>query len=56
MALSNLRKSIHFLQQALRDEGLKNDKDLLQALNIMVKIEMKNIDINDPKHYNTTEI
>ena len=56
MSLSNLRKSIFFLQQAIREEGIKNDKDLLQALDIMTKVEMKNADVNDPNHYNTMEI
>jgi len=56
MALSNLRKSIFFLQQAIREEGIKNDRDLLDALGIMVKVENKNTDVNDPNHYNTTGI
>jgi len=55
MALSNLRKSIFYLQQAIRETGDK-DRDLLEALNIMAKVEMKNNDVNDPNHYNTTEI
>jgi hypothetical protein len=56
MALSNLRKSIFYLQQAIREEGTRNDKNLLDALGTMVKVENKNNDVNDPKHYNTTEI
>ena len=55
MALSNLRKSIFYLQQAMRERS-DDGKELLQALNILVKVEKKNNDINDPKHYNTTEI
>lgn len=55
MALSNLRKSIHYLQQAFREEK-HNKKELLEALDLLTKIELKNNDINDPKHYNTTEI
>jgi len=53
--LSNLRKSIHYLQQAIRNE-YKNDKELLTALDIMAKKEMKNVDVNDPEHYNLTGI
>ena len=56
MALSNLRKSIFYLQQAIREDRTRNDSDLLDALNSMVKVEKKNTDFNDPKHYNTTEI
>ena len=56
MALSNLRKSIFFLQQAIREEGTKNNRDLLDALGLMVKVENKNSDVNDPNHYNTTGI
>ena len=56
MALSNLRKSIFYLQQAIREEGIKNDRNLLDALDIMVKVEKKNVDINDPNHYNRTGI
>ena len=56
MALSNLRKSIFYLQQAIRETDDK-DRDLLEALNIMAKVEMnKNNDVNDPNHYNTTDI
>ena len=56
MALTNLRKSIFYLQQAIREEGHEKDKDLLKALNIMSDIEIRNNDINDPEHYNTTGI
>ena len=35
--LSNLRMSIFYLQQALREDDVKDDKDLLEALDIMVK-------------------
>jgi len=55
-AISNLRKSIHYLQQAIREEELRNDKDLLQALDIMAKKEIGEHDVNDPKRYNTTDI
>jgi len=55
MRLSNLRKSIHYLQQAIREDK-KNDRELLSALDIMTKIEMKNVDVNDPEHYNLTGI
>lgn len=44
------------MQQAVREEGIKNDRDLLEALSIMVKVENRNNDINDPEHYNTDEI
>ena len=56
VALSNLRKSIHYLQQAIREKDLRNDRDLLKALDIMAKKETENVDVNDPNHYNTTEI
>lgn len=56
MGLSNLRKSIFYLQQAIREEGHKNDRDLLKALNIMSDIEIRSTDINDPNYYNTTEM
>ena len=39
--LSNLRKSIFYLQQAIRHEH-ENDKDLLEALDILAKKEMEN--------------
>ena len=56
MALSNLRKSIFYLQQAIRETDDK-DRELLEALNILAKKEMNhNNDVNDPKHYNTTDI
>jgi hypothetical protein len=55
-AISNLRKSIHYLQQAIREEELRNDKDLLKALDIMAKKEIGRRDINDPKTYNTDEL
>jgi hypothetical protein len=55
MALSNLRKSIFHLQQAIREDK-KNKRELLSALDIMAKVEMKNSDVNDPEHYNTTDI
>ena len=35
--LSNLRMAIFYLQQALREDDVKDDKDLLEALDIMVK-------------------
>lgn len=55
MALTNLRKSIFYLQQAIRERGDK-DRDLLDALGLMSKVETKNADVNDPDHYNTTDI
>ncbi len=45
MALSNLRKSIFYLQQALRHD-YEDDADLLKALNIMSKRTLKNIEEN----------
>ena len=39
MALSNLRKSIFYLQQAIREN--KNNKELLEALDILIKIDKK---------------
>jgi len=35
--LSNLRMAIFYLQQALREDDVKDDKDLLEALDVMVK-------------------
>ena len=35
--LSNLRMAIFYLQQALREDDVKDDKDLLEALDIIVK-------------------
>jgi len=43
------------LQQAIRND-YKKDRDLLIALDILTKKEIENIDVNDPEHYNTTEI
>ena len=40
MALSNLRKSIFYLQQALREPDLEDDKELLEALKIMANKEI----------------
>jgi len=59
--LSNLRKSIHYLQQAIRNE-YKEDKDLLKALDILAKRELKSSreewdnKVGDINNYNTTEI
>ena len=39
--LSNLRMSIFYLQQALREDDVKDDKDLLEALNIMAEVDTK---------------
>ena len=55
-AISNLRKSIHYLQQAIREEELRNDKDLLKALDIMAKKEIGRHDVNDPERYNRDEL
>ena len=52
MGLSNLRKSIFHLQQAIREN---KDSELLKALDILTKVEMKK-DVDDPNKYNTTEI
>ena len=51
MVLSNLRKSIFYLQQAIRTD-FKNDKELLKALDILAKKELNN---NKP-NYNTNEL
>ena len=55
-AISNLRKSIHYLQQAIREEELRNDKDLLKALDIVAKKEIGRHDVNDPERYNRDEL
>lgn len=52
----NLSKSIQYLKKAVKEEDLKNDKDLLQALDIMAKKELGKHDINDPNRYNTTDL
>jgi len=39
--LSNLRMAIFYLQQALREDDVKDDKDLLEALNIMSDVDKK---------------
>jgi len=54
MPLSNLRKSIFFLEEAIRKDK-ENSRELLQALDIMVKIERKNLDVNDSEDYNLNE-
>ena len=54
MILTNLRRSIHYLQQALREKEHKNDPDLLKALNLLAKKELR--DVNDPNNYNTTDV
>ena len=33
--------SIFYLQQALREDDVKDDKDLLEALNIMSEVDTK---------------
>ena len=53
MALSNLRKSIFYLQQAIRET--KDNGELLKALDVLTKVEMHK-DIDDTNKYNTTEI
>ena len=39
--LSNLRMSIFYLQQALREDDVKDEKELLEALNIMSDVDKK---------------
>ena len=46
MALSNLRKSIFWLQQAIREDK-RQSTELLDALDLLVKVEKRNEDIHD---------
>jgi len=41
MALSNLRKAIFYLQQALREPEHEDDKELLEALKLMSNKEIR---------------
>jgi len=61
MVISNLRKSIFYLQQAIRNDH-ENDIELHKALDILVKKELNlNEDccqdnINNHQNYNTDEL
>ena len=41
MSLSNLRKSIHYLQQSIRHDN--DDKRLYEALDILTAVEVESI-------------
>ena len=46
MALSNLRKSIFYLQEAIRTDK-RQSTELLDALDLLVNVEKENEDVHD---------
>lgn len=53
--ISNLRKSIFYLQQAIRND-YKDDIELLKALDILVKKELGDDNDEKCKHLNTEKV